>query len=94
VVVYAAAVDLIFLAVLGYAVGFFAGLGVPKGIDHGPRAAGPDAVVIDVLLLMLFTVQHTVMARPWFKRRWTAVPRAAATAATSADGSPRTSMAR
>jgi len=71
IVVYAAAVYLLFLAVLGYAVGFFAGFGVPKGIDQGPRAAVPVAVAIDLLLLLLFAVQHTVMARPWFKRRWT-----------------------
>jgi protein-S-isoprenylcysteine O-methyltransferase Ste14/RimJ/RimL family protein N-acetyltransferase len=73
IVVYAAAVYLLFLAVLGYAAGFFAGLGVPKGIDQGPRAAGPAAVAIDLLLLLLFAVQHTVMARPWFKRRWTRI---------------------
>ena len=73
IVVYAAAVYLFFLAVLGYAVGFFAGFGVPKGIDQGPRAAVPVAVAIDLLLLSLFAVQHTVMARPWFKRRWTRI---------------------
>jgi hypothetical protein len=73
IVLYAAAVCLLFLAVLGYAVGFFAGFGVPKGIDQGPRAAVPVAVVIDLLLLSLFAVQHTVMARPWFKRRWTRI---------------------
>jgi methanethiol S-methyltransferase len=73
IVVYAAAVYLLFLAVLGYAVGFFAGFGVPKGIDQGPRAAVPVAVAIDLLLLALFAVQHTVMARPWFKRRWTRI---------------------
>jgi methanethiol S-methyltransferase len=66
---YAVAVYLFFLAVLGYAAGFFAGFGVPKGIDQGPRAAVPVAVAVD-LLLLLFAVQHTVMARPWFKRRW------------------------
>jgi methanethiol S-methyltransferase len=77
-VVYAAAVYLIFLAVLGYAVGFFAGFGVPKGIDQGTRAAVPVAAAIDLSLLMLFAVQHTLMARPWFKRRWTRiVPRPA-----------------
>jgi len=70
---YAVAVYLIFLAMLGYAVGFFAGVGVPKGIDQGPRAAVPVAAAIDLLLLLLFAVQHTVMARPWFKRRWTRV---------------------
>jgi methanethiol S-methyltransferase len=71
--VYAAAVYLLFLAVLGYAVGFFAGFGVPKGIDQGPRAAALAAAGIDLLLLLLFAVQHTVMARPWFKRRWTRI---------------------
>jgi protein-S-isoprenylcysteine O-methyltransferase Ste14 len=70
---YAAAVYLLMLAVLGYAVGFFAGFGVPKGIDQEPRVAVPVAAVIDLLLLMLFAVQHTVMARPWFKRRWTRI---------------------
>ena len=69
IVGYAAAVYLLYLAVLGYAVGFFAGAGVPKGIDQGPRAAVPTAAGIDLLLLSLFAVQHTVMARPWFKRR-------------------------
>jgi len=71
ILAYAAAVYLFFLAVLGYAAGFFAGLGVPKGIDQGTRTAVPVAVAIDLLLLLLFAVQHTVMARPWFKRRWT-----------------------
>jgi methanethiol S-methyltransferase len=70
---YAAAVYLFFVAVLGYSVGFFIGFGVPKGIDQGPRAAVPLAVAIDAGLLLLFAVQHTVMARPWFKRRWTSI---------------------
>ena len=73
ILAYAVAVYLFFLAVLGYAAGFFAGLGVPKDIDQGPRAAVPAAVAIDLLLLSLFAVQHTVMARPWFKRRWTTI---------------------
>ena len=69
--VYAVVVYLLFLAVLGYAVGFFGGFGVPKGIDQGPRTVVPAAAAIDLLLLSLFAVQHTVMARPWFKHRWT-----------------------
>src|SRR5215469_3014564 len=73
ILAYAVAVYLFFLAVLGYAAGFFAGLGVPKGIDQGTRVAVPVAVAIDLLLLLLFAVQHTVMARPWFKRRWTRI---------------------
>jgi methanethiol S-methyltransferase len=70
---YAAAVYLIFLGVLGWAVGFFAGFGVPGTIDRGPRTAVPLAMAIDLILLLLFAVQHTVMARPWFKRRWARV---------------------
>ena len=73
VIAYAVAVYLFMLAVLGYAAGFFAGVAVPKGIDQGPRAAAPVAGAVDVLLLALFAVQHTVMARPWFKRRWTRI---------------------
>jgi methanethiol S-methyltransferase len=71
--VYAAAVYLMFLAALGYTIGFLADAGVPKGIDQGTRGAAPAAAAIDLLLLLLFAVQHTVMARPWFKRRWTRI---------------------
>jgi protein-S-isoprenylcysteine O-methyltransferase Ste14 len=65
---YAAAVYGLFLAVLVYAVGFFAGFAVPKDIDDGVRSGWPLALAIDVGLLALFAVQHTVMARSWFKR--------------------------
>jgi protein-S-isoprenylcysteine O-methyltransferase Ste14 len=70
---YAAVVYLLFLAVTGYAAGFFADVGVPKGIDQGPPAGVLAAVGTDLALLALFAVQHTVMARPWFKRRWTRI---------------------
>jgi len=82
ILVYAAAVYLFFLAVLGYAVGFFADVGVPKGIDQGPHAAVPVAAGIDLLLLSLFAAQHTIMARPWFKRRWARIVPAPAERAT------------
>lgn len=82
ILLYAAAVYLIFLGVLGWAVGFFAGFGVPGAIDRGPRAAVPVAAAIDLFLLLLFAVQHTVMARPWFKRRWSRVVPPAAERAT------------
>jgi methanethiol S-methyltransferase len=78
----AAAAYLLFLAVTGYAIGFFAGVGVPKGIDQGPASPWPLAAAIDLLLLLLFAAQHTVMARPWFKRRWTRVVPARAERAT------------
>ncbi len=79
---YAATAYLLFLAVLGYSAGFFIGFGVPKGIDDGTHAAWPAAVAIDLPLLLLFAVQHTVMARPGFKRRWTRVVPAPAERAT------------
>jgi protein-S-isoprenylcysteine O-methyltransferase Ste14 len=63
---------LAFLAVFLYAVAFVADTAVPRTIDSGgPDAGTPTAVAIDVLLLTLFAVQHSVMARPAFKRRWT-----------------------
>jgi methanethiol S-methyltransferase len=79
---YAALVYVVFLAVLGYAIGFLAGAGLPTGVDRGTRTAWPAAVAIDLLLLLLFAVQHTVMARPWFKRRWTRLAPAPAERAT------------
>ena len=70
---YAAAVYGLFLAASVYAVGFFAGFAVPKAIDDGVRSGWPLAVAIDLGLLALFAVQHTVMARSWFKRWLTRV---------------------
>jgi protein-S-isoprenylcysteine O-methyltransferase Ste14 len=79
---YAATVYVLSLAVLGYAAGFFADVGVPTGIDQGILSPWPAAVAIDAGLLLLFAVQHTVMARPWFKRRWTRLVPAPAERAT------------
>lgn len=59
---------LVFLAVFGYAVGFVGDLVVPRTVDHGPEAPAGQAVMIDLLLLGVFAVQHSVMARPGFKR--------------------------
>lgn len=63
----------IFFATFLYAVGFIGGFGVPTTLD-GPRT-GPLAtgIAVNVALLMLFAVQHSVMARRWFKERWTRV---------------------
>jgi protein-S-isoprenylcysteine O-methyltransferase Ste14 len=61
----------VFFATLLYAVGFIGGFGVPKALDS-PREIGLGAALaIDLGLLALFAVQHSVMARPAFKRWWT-----------------------
>jgi methanethiol S-methyltransferase len=61
----------VFLAAFLYAIGFIAGLVVPKTIDTGAVTPVVNALVIDILLLSLFAVQHSVMARTTFKRWWT-----------------------
>ena len=62
---------LVFLAVFLYSVGFVGDLVVPRTVDRGVTASLTEALVVNVLLLGLFAVQHSVMARPSFKRWWT-----------------------
>jgi len=61
----------VFFATFLYAVGFIGNFGVPTALDGPAAGARGVAAAIDAGLLGLFAVQHSVMARRWFKERWT-----------------------
>jgi protein-S-isoprenylcysteine O-methyltransferase Ste14 len=61
----------IFFVTFLYAVGFVTRLGVPKTIDDGPAPAMTEALLVNLLLMSAFALQHSVMARQAFKQWWT-----------------------
>jgi len=74
---YGVAAYLVCQATLLYFVGFSGNLLVPKSVDVGAGAPWAEALAIDLLLLALFGIQHSLMARRSFKRWWTRVVPAA-----------------
>jgi protein-S-isoprenylcysteine O-methyltransferase Ste14 len=60
-----------FLVVILYAIGFVTGLVVPKTIDSGPVVPVGEALIVNLILLTVFALQHSFMARQPFKRWWT-----------------------
>jgi protein-S-isoprenylcysteine O-methyltransferase Ste14 len=60
----------VFLIAFLYAIGFVGNLYVPKTIDDGTGVFSVTSLLINCLLLGLFAIQHTIMARPGFKKSW------------------------
>jgi protein-S-isoprenylcysteine O-methyltransferase Ste14 len=60
-----------FLFTVLYAIGFVMGFAVPKSIDTGSETSFIEALIVNLLLMSLFAIQHSVMARRRFKEWWT-----------------------
>lgn len=74
---YGAIVYILFLITFSYLIGFVGNLVVPRSIDTGEGGSIGLAIVVNALLLSLFAIQHTIMARPGFKEQWTKIVPAA-----------------
>jgi len=60
-----------FFVTILYAIGFIMGVGVPKDINTGTVTSTAKALVVNLILMSVFAIQHSVMARKSFKQWWT-----------------------
>jgi protein-S-isoprenylcysteine O-methyltransferase Ste14 len=70
---YGLASYVIFLVTFLYAIAFVGGFAVPRQLDGSLQGSLAAALAMDCALLTIFAVQHSVMARRWFKERWTQI---------------------
>src|SRR5471030_508562 len=68
---YGAVTYVLFLVTFSYSIGFIGNLVVPKSVDTGTPAPLVEALIVNLLLLTIFALQHSIMARRSFKRWWT-----------------------
>ena len=60
-----------FMAWMVYMIGFLGHFAVPKSVDSGSVGPVGTAILVNFLLILIFGIQHTIMARPAFKQWWT-----------------------
>ena len=71
--VYGCAADVVVRGTFLYAIAFVGGFAVPARLDGVPRGDTLTSLLIDAALLTVFALQHSIMARRWFKERWTRI---------------------
>ena len=70
VFIFGVTVYLLFLFTFLYGIGFVGNIAVPKSVDSGAPSSFATSILINLLLVAIFGIQHSAMARPAFKKQW------------------------